>query len=237
MEFLILLKEHAAALTVIFTCVVTLSTLVYAVLTARLVSETRRMREVQTEPKIHITIESFEFSINIVRLNIQNIGLGPANNLQFETSVVSGENSAEILLQEFTKSNFFNTGLRYFGPGRNIYSTYTHINNDHDGKMSSMLAFKVKYKSSTGKQYQDEIILDMSELKGSYRLGKPNMYSIAKSLEKIQKDIHEIVRGSKRVKADIYLSEDRRLEEEELERMYASQTKELKNLIKDNENK
>lgn len=228
-EILVFLKQNSEALTVIFTAVVTMSTVVYAILTGILVSETRKMREVQTEPKIHITIDSFDFAIHIIRLNIQNIGLGPASDLQFEPSVISGGVPAKKLLGEFTESNFFKTGLRHFGPGQNIYSTYSQTTEDFEGKSSSILSFKASYKNATGKKYTDEIILDMSELKGRYQLGKPNLYAIAQSLEKMQKDVDHIVSGFKRVKADIYSSEDRRIEREELEKRLAEQKAQREN--------
>ena len=223
------LKQHSDALTVIFTAVVTLSTVVYAILTGILVSETRKMREVQTEPKIHIKLESFDFAIHIVRLNIQNIGFGPASNLTFQPSVVTGGDSAEKLLTEFTESNFFKTGLHHFGPGQNVYSTYTETTQDFEGKSASVLSFKVEYKSATGKKYSDEIIIDMSEIKGRYQLGKPNLYAIANSLEKLQKDVGHIVSGFKRVKADVYTSDDRKEEREELEHWYKEQRQESDN--------
>lgn len=222
-DILNFLKQNSEALTVIFTAVVTLSTLVYAILTAFLVSETRKMREVQTEPKIHITIDSFDCAIHIVRLNIQNIGLGPASELQFYPSVISGGESAEKLLREFTKSNFFNTGLRHFGPGQNIYSSYSLTTEDYEGKSSSILSFKLNYKGATGKKYNEEIILDMSELKGRQQLGKPNLYAIAQSLEKMQKDVGHIANGSKHIKTDIYSSNDRKIEKEDIEKHFAEQ--------------
>lgn len=228
-EILESLKQHSDALTVIFTAVVTLSTVVYAVLTGILVSETRKMREVQTEPKIHITLESFDFAIHIIRLNIQNIGLGPASNLTFQPSVIAGGESGEKLLTEFTESNFFKTGLRHFGPGQNVYSTYTQTTQDFEGKSASVLSFKIEYKSATGKKYSDEIIIDMSEIKGRYQLGKPNLYAIASSLEKLQKDVGHIVSGFKRVKADVYSSDDRKEEREERERWYEEQRQESEN--------
>ena len=46
------LNNNSGVLTLIFTAVVALSTVCYVVLTAKLVSETRKIREVQTEPKI-----------------------------------------------------------------------------------------------------------------------------------------------------------------------------------------
>jgi len=228
-EILDFLKQNSEALTVIFTAVVTLSTVVYAILTGLLVSETRKMREVQTEPKIHITIDSFEFAIHIIRLNIQNIGLGPASDLQFEPAVIEGGESAKKLLGEFTESNFFKTGLRHFGPGQNIYSTYTQTTEDFEGKSSSILSFKLSYKSATGKKYTEEIILDMSELKGRYQLGKPSLYAIAQSIEKMQKDIGHIVSGFKRVKTDVYSSDDRKVEREEMEKRFAEQKAQREN--------
>lgn len=222
-EFLGLLKQNSEALTVIFTAVVTLSTVVYALLTGILVNETRRMREVQTEPKFHITLESYDFAIHIVRLKIQNIGLGPASNLLFSSEVISGGKSAENLLVEFTKSNFFKTGIRNFGPGQHVHSAYTQTTQDYEGKSASVLSFTLSFESATGKSYTDEIIVDMSEIKGRYQLGKPNLYSIAKSLEKLQQDFGHVVSGFKKINADVYSSKDRKQEREDRERWYDEQ--------------
>ena len=209
------LNNNSGVLMLFFTAMVAVSTVVYAVLTGKLVSETRKLREVQTEPKIHITLESLDFAINIIRLNIKNIGLGPASDLQFDPTVISGGESAKKLLQEFTRPNFFKTGLHHFGPGQNIHSRDTQITDDFEGKAASMLSFKLRYKSATGQQYDEEIIIDMSEIKGTSQLGTPNLYSIAKSLEKMEGNIGHIVSGSKRVKADIYSSEDREREKKQ----------------------
>lgn len=64
-EVLDFLNKNSGALTVLFTAVVTISTVIYSVLTGKLVSETKRMRRVQTEPKIEVTIKSFDFAIHI----------------------------------------------------------------------------------------------------------------------------------------------------------------------------
>ena len=223
------LNNNSGVLMLIFTAMVAISTVVYAFLTWRLVSETRKLREVQTEPKIHITLESLDFAINIIRLNIKNIGLGPASDLQFDPTVISGGESAEKLLQEFTRPNFFKTGLRHFGPGQNIHSRDTQVTDDFEGKSASTLSFKLRYKSATGKRYNDEIIIDMSEIKGTSQLGKPNLYSIANSLEDIQKDVGHIVSGFKRVKADIYSKEDRELESDVLQKQREEQKKQNEN--------
>ena len=208
-ELLEFLNKNSGALTVLFTAVVTIATAFYAALTWVLVKETRMMREVQTEPKLQVTVSSFDFAIHIVRLHIRNIGLGPALNVAFTPKVLSGGLSAEKLLAEFTDVNFFSVGLKHFGPGQERVSAYTQLTEDNDGKLASMLAIEVVYSSTTGKRYSDVLVVDMSELKGGYQLGKPHAYAIAQSLEKIQNDMHHLSTGAHRIKANVYTSEDR----------------------------
>ena len=132
------LNSNSGALTVVFTAVVTISTVAYSILTRSLVSETKKMREVQTEPRIEITLKPLDFAINIVRLHVRNIGLGPAKNIRFTSNVSSGGEGAEKLLGEFDKANFLKTGLKYFGPGHELHAGYTDITKDFDAKVASV---------------------------------------------------------------------------------------------------
>ncbi|WP_420227326.1 hypothetical protein [Pigmentiphaga litoralis] len=226
-ELLDFLNKNSGALTVIFTAVVTVATAVYAALTWVLVKETRMMREVQTEPKLQVTVSSFDFAINIVRLYVRNVGLGPALNVTFKPKVLAGGQSAEKLLAEFTNVNFFTVGLKHFGPAQERVSAYTQLTEDHDGKMASVLAIDVTYSSATGKRYWDSLVVDMSELKGGYQLGKPHAYAIAQSLEKLQKDIHHLTTGFHRIKANIYTSADREEERAEAQNRREQYQREL----------
>lgn len=213
-EILAFLNENAGALTVLFTGVVTIATAVYAGLTWVLVAETRKMRKVQTEPKLEITLRSVDEAIHIQRLHVRNIGLGPALQLKFKPKVIAGGDQAQVLVDEFTKTNFFHTGVSYLGPGEERYSHYTDMSKDHDHKVASVLAFDLSYKSAAGDTYSETLAIDMSEHKGAYKLGKPHLYSIALSLERLQKDLHHVVTGFKRIRTDIYTSEDRQAEQE-----------------------
>ena len=214
-ELLDFLNKNSGALSVVFTAAVTLATAIYAVLTWMLVRETSLMRRVQTEPKLEITARSLDIAIHIIRLHIKNIGLGPALNVRFKPSVTSGGDAAARLLAEFTAPNFFATGLAYFGPGQERLSAYTRMTEDHDGKIASILLFDVEYQSATGKHYRETISVDMSEHKGSYQLGKPHLYAIAQSLEKIEKTIGYLTTGFRRLKTDVYTSADREAKEKE----------------------
>lgn len=104
------LNKNSGALSLLFSAVVTIATVVYSKLTSTLVSETIKMRQVQTEPKIEITAKPFDFAINIVRLHVRNIGLGPALNVKFKPEVQSGGEDAQSLLGEFTQTNFLKQG-------------------------------------------------------------------------------------------------------------------------------
>lgn len=209
------LNSNSGALTVLFTAVVAVSTVIYALLTWSLVSETKRMREVQTEPRVEITLKSLDFAINIVRLEIRNIGLGPAINVKFISEIISGGNGAIKLLEEFNKANFLKIGLKYFGPSHVLYSGYTQITKDYDAKIASVLSYNVEYESVTGKKYKDKITIDVSEHKGMTQLGKPNLYAISQSIDVIQKEFSHVVSGYKKIHADIYTAEDRDREKEE----------------------
>jgi len=187
------LNSNSGALTVIFTAVVTISTVAYAILTWSLVSETKKMREAQTEPRIEITLKPLDFAINIVQLRIRNIGLGPARNVKFTSNVASGGEGAEKLLGEFNKASFLKTGLKYLGPGQEMHSGYTQITKDFDAKIASVLTYGIEYESVTGKKYRDQTTIDVGELKGMNQLGKPNLHSIAQSIEAIQKEFSHVV--------------------------------------------
>lgn len=219
-EILKFLNENSGALTVIFSAVVTLATAVYAILTWLLVSETRRMRQVQTEPKIEITLQSIDIAVHIVRLHIRNIGLGPALDLKFSPKVISGGESAEKLIAAFTETNFFKTGISYLSPGEERLSHYTEMTEDHDGKISSTIAFDVEYQGSGRNKYQETLTIDMSEYKGTYQLGKPHLYSIALSLEKMQKDLHHVSTGFRRIRTDVFTSSDREAEKQAIQERF-----------------
>jgi len=214
-EILDFLNKNSGALSVLFSAVVTIATVAYSILTRTLVLETRKMRQVQTEPKLEITVKPFDFAINIVRLHIRNIGLGPALNVRFNPKVLSGGDGAQSLLQEFTQTNFFKIGLNYFGPSQEMHSNFTQLSHNHEAKMSSVLLFDIKFESVTGVEYEEQIVIDMSELKGIGQLGTPNLYSIAKSLEKIKDDFAHVTSGFRKINTNIFTSEDRAKEHEE----------------------
>jgi hypothetical protein len=61
------------------------------------------------------------------------------------------------------------------------------LTQQYNEKIESIIVIEISYQSTTGVKYIEQSIVDMSELKGAYQLGTPNLYSMAKSLEKSRK--------------------------------------------------
>ena len=212
-ETIACLNSNSGALTVVFAAVVAISTVVYAILAWGLISEIRRMREAQIEPKIDITLKVLDFAADIVQLYVRNTGPGPAKNVKFTSGAISGGEAAESLLEEFGKANFLKAGLNYFSPGHELHSGYARMAREIEAKTASVLAYDVEYESVTGKKYKDRITIDMSELKAINQLGRPNLYTIARSLEAIRNDLSSMINDHKKIRADVYTAEDRAREE------------------------
>lgn len=206
--FLEYLNNNSGAINAIFSMVVAISTVFYVCLTRSVARETVLLRKAQTNPLISISVETLDDAIHILRLNIKNIGSGPALNINFSWKVIAGDEGAESLVAEFTKSNFFKTGINNLGPGKERFSHYTVMTEHTEVKLQSVLEFEVKYSSLQGEEFKEKIIIDMSEHSTDYQLGTPHLAAIAKSIEKIQKDISSY-KAFSRLKVDIYTSKNR----------------------------
>ena len=214
LEVVNFLNQNSGALQAVFAGIVMLATVVYACLTAQLVAETKRMREVQTEPKIEITASPREEFVNIITLRIENIGLGSAYNIGFVLSGLSNSTGEGQLIEDFSKSQFLAKGLRYLGPRQILHSGFTQITENFEEKIKARLNIEVTYNNATGKTYKDTIPILFEEFDGYGSIGKPNLYAIAQSLEKIQKNFEHLISGFKRLKVDNFTSEDRYKDEE-----------------------
>jgi len=204
------LNNNSGAFDVIFSALVASATLVYAILTWKLVSETRKMREAQTEPKISATIQPREEWINLIDMVIQNIGLGPAYNVKFKVKP-DFEYAKGRFLSEL---GFMKNGLRYLAPNQKLQFFLTSMIENFEEKTKKPFEIKVTYQDSMGKKYEDVYVIDFSQLIGLSRLGKPPLHTIAKNIEKIQKDLHYLSTGFHKMKVIRYTKKDI---EEELE--------------------
>jgi len=206
------LIENQDFATLIFTAVVAISTVVYAVLTAVLVRETAQMRRAQTEPRLSAYFLPIEEFVNFGHLYIKNIGLGPAFDIRISITPEGSVAGSELLMKDFLKVRAFEKGLNYLGPEQILRSGFTSMVENYQEKIKAVLHVSLSYKSADGTKKSETFRVDFSELEGYGSLGKPHLYSIAQSLETIQKDIHHLSTGFHKPKVYIFDHEDRERE-------------------------
>lgn len=211
--------------TLVFAAVVTVSTAVYALLTGFLVFETRRMRRAQTEPKISSYFQPIEEYVNFGHLHVKNIGLGPAFDITISIESVGSEEGGKLLVKDFSRAKFINKGVNYLGPGQSLKSGYTSMAENPTEKIKSVLNVNISYKSADGRLHKVLYRIDFAELEGYGSLGKPHLYSIAQSLEKIQKDVGHMFTGFRNLKVDIFDHDDRERKKRVWEEARESHTK------------
>jgi len=201
-------------ITLIFAGVVALSTVVYAILTQRLVNETRIMRRSQTNPEVSVSLSHNEISISFIDLLVENIGMGPAYDIKFKVI-----KDFELLKgRKLTEVGFVKNGIRYMAPRQNLRLYLASFIENPKELEEKEIELIVSYKNGLEENFERKFVLSFSQYASFFQLGSPPLHKIANNLEKIRNDFHSIIDGFKRIKVNIYDSEDREIEEEEIEK-------------------
>lgn len=218
------INSNIGLLTIIFSGVVAISTVVYAILTAHLVSETKKLRKIQIEPEIAVYILPRKEWINFIDIIIENIGQGPAYNIKFHF-----DKSLKVLKdKDIKRINILNKGIHYMAPKQKINFFITSMIENFEEKSKLVINVIVKYKSLNNKNYESKYILDFSQFLGVIQLGEPPLYKISKNIEAIKKDIHSLSTGFHKLKVYTYNSKDRSNEKKEIDELYQQQKKKTK---------
>ena len=194
--------ELGEILIVVFTAVVAVSTVFYAALTWRLVVETRRMREVQTEPRVSVRVEANRDGNHGYELVIRNEGLGPAKNVHFEfegdpsyfRSSWMGRSPPTIDQLPVIKD-----GLDYLEPDQKfIFPLGSTSEEEFSRATQAPWIFNVKYQNLFGKYKLDTYTVDFSQFLGTF-FERKLLKEISEHLDSIQKDLHRFTEGYARV--------------------------------------
>lgn len=184
-------------LMVMFSGLVAVSTIVYAFLTWKLVSETQRMRKVHTEPRLSIRVELDHTGHRGYELLIGNEGQGVAKNVRFE---FKGDSSY------FRKSFVFGSlppvdqlpvvrdGLDFLESGQMLrFPLGTVSPEEYDRAIEAPWTFHVQYENLYGKTGESVYTVDFSQFRGM--VFEPNrLKEIAEHLESISKDISKLTK-------------------------------------------
>lgn len=208
------INENSGLINLFFSFTVAISTCFYAYLTLNLVRETKRLREVQTEPLLEVFYQSYEDAMPLLEFVVKNVGQGTAYHIDFKITNEASGNGVNELLDNLKKMQIFKTGMNLLCSGQEYRSYWTDVRINAEDKLKVPIRIVSSCKSSTGLTYEKIHILDLSELEGKTKLGTHPFYKMAKSLEIIQKDIAGLCNGSRRLKVDSYTELDRKKEKQ-----------------------
>ena len=186
--------ELGQALILVFTGVVALSTVVYAFLTWKLVSETQKLRRAQTEPSLSVFVELNEQTGNgQMDLVIQNEGPGPAEDILigFKGDPTYFDDERPIDQLPAIKN-----GLRYLGSHQRFRIILGWLfGEDYERAIREPWAFDLKYKNSVGDSFSESFVVDFSQFAGLILTGSSPLVKIEKHLDTLQRDVHHAMTG------------------------------------------
>ncbi len=140
-------KDMSELFQIIFSGVVAISTIVYAILTWKLVSETRRMRQLQITPDIHCYFEMSEASATIVYIIFENIGYGIAKKIHF--NIVNDFRFYDHKEQRLDSKGAIKNGLKNFYPKQKLKFFFTDLSKKHDEKIEEEIEINLTYKDTS----------------------------------------------------------------------------------------
>ncbi|RKG34189.1 hypothetical protein D7V21_07265 [Acinetobacter guerrae] len=186
--------------------------------------ENRELRKAQTDPFVDIKLETVDYHISLFRLKITNMGKGGAFNLRVSLiphSSLDDESTqiAQRIIDIFNDSKFMKEGINYLASLD--YKNTRYLNFYEYGEkavttvdfFNTILIARVEFNDLNGKSFFREYEIDASELGDTYKLGKSFEESVPQSLEKMQKDTHNINQNLRKY----YLYLERKFNEEKNE--------------------
>jgi hypothetical protein len=200
------LNENAGALSVLFSLVVTGATVVYAWLTAQLVSETRRMRRAQSDPKIALGLAPHQFRFGFVDLLIVNEGSGSAHDVTFE--VHPDETADPELVQKLQDYGLIKRGLKYMSPRQEVRTFFASMIERDERRMNTNIDVTVRYRTPSGEPGQGRYSLDFSPYWGHSELGKHPLVEMESILKKIEEHVGAVVCGWSKVPVRTFTLEE-----------------------------
>lgn len=198
------ISQNHTLITTVISFIATLATLFYAILTYKLLSETIKLRKVETEPDVIIYLEPFH--ANFLNMIIKNIGNGPAYDIQFTYDKEHPLANLEMPNGTSIKNVQLFNGLSYMAPGHEIkfyFASALQIPNVND---ISPLTVSIQFRSSKNKKkevYTRVYRIAISDFLGLRWIGGDPVDDIRKALVSIMDHIGHVTTGSENVHVNI----------------------------------
>ena len=199
--------ELGEILILVFTGVVAGSTVAYALLTWRLVTETRRMREVQTEPRVSVGVDTDHTGHPGYELVVQNNGHGVAKNVRFEFEGDPSYFRSTWVNRSPPQVNelpLFKDGLDYLEPGQAYRFPLGTVSKDEfERAIQAPWTFRARYESILGTPKVDTYIVDFSLFRGMF-FDRNHLREISEHMKHMRDDLRRMTDGYAKVQVDVH---------------------------------
>jgi len=178
-------------LTLVFTGVVTLATVIYVYETRKLVRETEKMRKNQVEPHIIAYLDLSETNAKIAYIKTKNIGQGVALNVRFHIIKELNYHSSRKL----SDYPYFKDGVKYFPPNHLDKHLLVSFDSTDESQTDDSVIFEVEYETILNEKRKNKYDLNLKELIGKGNLRPPDNHlgNIGYRLENIQKLLEKYI--------------------------------------------
>jgi len=187
-KLLLFLSTYKDLLSLLSTLAVALATIYYVHLTRKLLLETKKSREEQTQPFVLADIEIFRDKLVLV---IKNVGNGPARNVKI-TSAPEIHNSLN--------------SIEFMAPNKELYTlidyTFFYFAETKFGteKCPDSYEVYVEYEDVSGNLYNENYNIDLVNLSKTYDINNTDLKVIAENTKKIEKNIKDLSKSTNDIK-------------------------------------
>ncbi len=182
----------AETINIILSLILTISTVIYVVLTNRLVRESKKTRRFQESPFIVASISFNETDKKAIILKIKNIGLGYAQNVTF----LIQKDYEWVQNKPLKERGAFKNGITSFPPNYELNYIVVIINKDENVNNileNEFIEFSINYENIHKEKYSHSYKLRFNEIISQGYATPPldNEGSMVYYLKKISEELRE----------------------------------------------
>lgn len=206
-EFLELIKKVDSNV------VIAISTAFYTLFTFLIIREMRAERRQRDRPRLNIFIKPREDYGNFINLVIENNGLNGASEVSFKVNPDINIGFKED--KKISSLGIIKNGISFLEPNGKREFMLMSLVGGFEKKIKLMFTIDVIYKDLDGKIYKESVDLGFAEFEGMTCPPEPPIFKIKKSLEKIERDFHNIATGFSKPRVITQTKKEKQMEDKE----------------------
>ena len=175
---------------IVFSGIVTLSTIASLWLNYKLTKEARLTREHKDTPDINIRLKRAEADPSSIFIVFENIGLGYAKNVNFK--IIKDFSYYDHEMFELRNKGIILNKVNNFYPRQNFEYFITSLLENYDEKIKETITLEIEYENIFFRKYHKIINLDFREFAGELIINPPPHYlgRVAYELKEIKKTLN-----------------------------------------------